>query len=78
MRAMVEEELDRLVQLKILEPVQFADWAAPIVPVLKSDKKSLRICGDFKMTLSIQVGRISYSKQRTCLPVYQEESALAS
>ena len=52
MRAMVEEELDRLVQLKILEPVQFADWAAPIVPVLKSDKKSLRICGDFKMTVN--------------------------
>ena len=52
MRAMVEEELDRLVQLKILEPVQFADWAAPIVPVLKSDKKSLQICGDFKMTVN--------------------------
>ena len=52
MRAMVEEELDRVVQLKILEPVQFADWAAPIVPVLKSDKKSLRICGDFKMTVN--------------------------
>ena len=53
MRAMVEEELDRLVQLKILEPVQFADWAAPIVLVLKSDKKSLRICGDFKMTVNL-------------------------
>ena len=26
--------------------------AAPIVPVLKSDKKSLRICGDFKMTVN--------------------------
>ena len=52
MRAMVEKELDRLVQQEILEPVQFADWAAPIVPVLKSDKKSLRICGDFKMTVN--------------------------
>ena len=32
----------------IITPVSFADWAAPIVPVLKSDKQSVRICGDFK------------------------------
>ena len=48
----MEKELDCLVQQEILEPVQFADLAAPIVPVLKSDKKSLRICGDFKMTVN--------------------------
>ena len=52
MRSLVEDELDRLVQQGIIEPVQFADWAAPIVPVLKSDKKSVRICGDFKMTVN--------------------------
>ena len=32
--------------------MQFADWAAPIVPVLKADKESLRICGDFKQTVN--------------------------
>ena len=36
----------------IVEPVQFADWAAPIVPVLKSDKESLRLCGDYKLTVN--------------------------
>ena len=36
----------------IIEPVQFANWAAPIVPVVKSDGKSLRICGDFKLTVN--------------------------
>ena len=41
----------------MLEPVQFADWAAPIVPVLKSDKKSVRICGDFSVTVN-QVSRL--------------------
>ena len=51
-RALVKKELDRLVDQGILTPVQFADWAAPIVPVLKSDKQSVRICGDFKRTLN--------------------------
>ena len=45
-RALVDAELDRLVEQGALSPVQFTEWAAPIVPVLKSDKKSVRICGD--------------------------------
>ncbi len=51
MKGKVNEELDRLVRERILEPVQFAEWAAPIVRVLKSDKSSVRICGDFKCTV---------------------------
>ena len=53
MRGKVEEELERLVSEGIIKPVQFADWAAPIVPVVKRDGKSLRICGDFKLTVNI-------------------------
>ena len=51
LRVKVEEELDRLVQEGVLEPVQFAEWAAPIVPVVKPDK-SVRVCGDFKLTVN--------------------------
>jgi hypothetical protein len=40
------------VQQGVIQPVDFADWAAPIVPVLKSDKSSVRICGDFKVTVN--------------------------
>ena len=29
----------------------FSKWAAPIVPVVKSDRK-IRICGDYKMTIN--------------------------
>ena len=52
MTEMVEKELSRLVEEGTLEPVQFASWVAPIVPVLKSDKSSARICGDFKQTVN--------------------------
>ena len=52
LRNKVEAELDRLQSEGIIQPVQFADWAAPIVPVLKADKESLRICGDFKLTVN--------------------------
>ena len=51
-QALVNKELDRLVDQGILTPVRFADWATPIVPVLKSDKQSVRICGDFKRTVN--------------------------
>ena len=51
MKAQVEKELDRLEGEGIIEPVA-SDWAAPIVPVLKPDKSSVRICGDFKVTVN--------------------------
>ena len=35
----------------MIEPVQFSDWAALIVPVLKQDG-SMRICGDYKITVN--------------------------
>ena len=48
----MEEELDRLVAEGTLEPNEYSDWAAPIVAVLKSDRKSVRVCGDFRMTVN--------------------------
>ncbi|XP_037565511.1 uncharacterized protein K02A2.6-like [Dermacentor silvarum] len=47
----VSEELDRLVALGVFSPVPHSEWATPIVPVLKKDG-TVRICGDFKVTLS--------------------------
>ena len=52
MRALVEEELDNLLKEGVISLVQYADWAAPIVPILKRDRKSVRICGDFKLTVN--------------------------
>ena len=52
MKKGIEEELDRLVEEGTLEPVEYSDWAAPIVAVLKPDKKSVRLCGDFRTTVN--------------------------
>ena len=52
MKALVEKELDNLKAQGIIEPVAFSEWAAPIVPVLKADKTSVRLCGDFKLTVN--------------------------
>ena len=55
MRPQVEEELDRLVTEGILEPAkhsEWAKWATPVVAALKSDKKTVRLCGDFRKTVN--------------------------
>ena len=50
-KAKVEKELKRLQDVEIIEPVQFSDWAASILPVVNSDR-SIRICGDYKVTVN--------------------------
>ena len=52
-REKVEQELERLQEEGTMEPVQFAKWAAPIVPIVKEDK-SIRICGDYKITVNLE------------------------
>ena len=52
MRSKFKEELERLVKEGSLKPVQLANWAAPIVPVLKQDSTSVHICGDFRLTVN--------------------------
>ena len=51
LREKVSQELDRLEAEGTIEKVQFSDCAAPIVTVVKPDK-SIRICGDYKVTVN--------------------------
>ena len=56
LKAKVEKELDRLQSEGILSPVEFTEWAAPIVPVVKQDGL-VRICSDYKCTVN-QVSKL--------------------
>ena len=45
----IEKGLDRLENMGVMEKVRNSEWAVPIVPVVKS---SIRICGDYKVTIN--------------------------
>ncbi|XP_062698942.1 uncharacterized protein K02A2.6-like [Aedes albopictus] len=47
----VDQELDRLEKLDIITPVDYSEWAAPIVVVRKANG-SIRICGDYSTGLN--------------------------
>ena len=51
LREAVEKELDRLEANGIITKVEHSQWATPIVVIPKADK-SIRICGDYKVTVN--------------------------
>ena len=63
LRDKVEQELECLQRDGVIEPVRFSEWAAPVVPVVKSDG-SLRICGDYKLTVNSAATVDSYPLPR--------------
>ncbi|XP_052791854.1 uncharacterized protein K02A2.6-like [Mya arenaria] len=52
MKPKIEKELEKLVDDGVLEKVTHSQWATPIVPVPKPKDDSIRICGDFKVTVN--------------------------
>ena len=75
MRAKVESELYRPQEEGVIRPVEFSEWVAPIVPVLKASG-DIRICDDYKVTINQAVkvdkhpsSRISHADCMSRLPL---------
>ena len=57
LKDLVNEQLEKMEAEGVISAVKFAEWAAPIVPVLKDGGARVRICGDYKQTVN-QAARI--------------------
>ena len=55
----VGQELDRLQEAGIITRIDSSDWAAPLVVVPKADN-SLRLCGDYKVTINQVIKQETY------------------
>ena len=75
MRAKVESELYRPQEEGVIRPVEFSEWVAPIVPVLKASG-DIRICDDYKGAINQAAkvdkhpsSRISHAECMSRLPL---------
>lgn len=65
MKQLVEDEINRQVQKGVLKPITHSEWAAPVVTIVKPDKKSVRLCGSYDLTVN-QASRLEqYPLPRT-------------
>lgn len=55
----VTKELNKLEQKGIIEKIENSEWAAPIVVVPKPNK-SIRLCGDYKVTVNREISEEQY------------------
>lgn len=63
LRGPVEQELDRLVKEGTIVKVEHSEYGTPIVPVVKKCG-SIRICGDYKVTINPKIRREPYPLPR--------------
>ena len=61
LKSKIETELSQLEKQGAIKPVEFSQWAVPIVPIVKGDG-TIRICGDANSKQSPQ-DRCIFSSQ---------------
>ncbi|KAL0902232.1 hypothetical protein ABMA27_000152 [Loxostege sticticalis] len=50
----IDKEIDRLLDLGVLKPVEHSEYASPVVPVLKKDG-GVRLCADYSVSINKQL-----------------------
>lgn len=63
LRSLVEEDLERQCRNGVLTPIEYSDWATPIVVVPKPNG-AVRICGDFSVSVNPQLDVTQYPLPR--------------
>ena len=58
------QQLDTMEKEGVISAVKYSEWSVLIVPVLKSNKKLVRICGDHKRTVNQATKVEQYSLPR--------------
>jgi transposase InsO family protein len=64
LKDMVEAELDKLEKNKVIVKTDYSEWASPVVVVPKSDH-TVRICGDYKVSINSVVDDEQYNLPTT-------------
>lgn len=67
LRESTKKVIDTLCERGILQPVESSLWATPIVTPMKSDGKTPRICGDYRLTLNPRL------QQQSCTTMEPED-----
>lgn len=62
-RDKLDQELERLEQLKVITPIESSQWGTPLVVVIKNNG-GLRVCGNYKTTLNKYLVDINYPLPR--------------
>lgn len=69
-RPLVEEELERLVQVGVLTPVDIAEFTTTPLVVVPKPNGRVRFCGDFKVSVNPHLNSQQYPMP-TCYEVFQ-------
>jgi hypothetical protein len=51
LKELIDKELDRMIEDKVLNQIKTSEWGTPLVPILKNDG-TVRLCGDYKTTVN--------------------------
>jgi hypothetical protein len=63
LKELIDKELDRMIEDKVLNQIETSEWGTPLVPILKNDG-TVRLCGDYKTTVNKHLVEVNYPLPR--------------
>jgi hypothetical protein len=63
LKELIDKELDRMIEDKVLNQTETSEWGTSLVPILKNDG-TVRLCGDYKTTVNKHLVEVNYPLPR--------------